>query len=54
MSFNVEGKYYNWELIDDNISNVKMAINWARTIQDQDKIKVRVVNNINNKVEWCE
>jgi len=30
MSFNVEGKYADWELVDDGIADLQSAIDWAR------------------------
>jgi hypothetical protein len=54
MSFNVEGKYADWEIVDEGISNLQSAIDWAKSISEQDKIKVRVINNLNNSVVWSK
>jgi hypothetical protein len=52
MSFNVEGFYADWELVDDDISDLQSAINWAKCVQEQDEVKVRVIDNVTKKVVW--
>jgi hypothetical protein len=52
MSFNVEGKYADWELVDDGIADLQSAIDWAKCVREQDEVKVRVIDDSNNKVVW--
>jgi len=50
MTYIVEGFYADWELVDDGISDLQSAINWAKCVREQDEVKVRVIDDITKKV----
>jgi hypothetical protein len=52
MTYNIEGKYADWELVDDGISTLQSAIDWAKCVREQDEVKVRVIDNVTKKVVW--
>jgi hypothetical protein len=52
MSFIVEGFYADWEVLDEGVSTLQMAIDWAIDVGRQDEVKVRVIDERNNKVVW--
>jgi uncharacterized Zn finger protein len=52
MTYIVEGKYADWELVDDGIADLQSAIDWAKDVNAQDEVKVRVIDDITKKVVW--
>lgn len=49
IGFCVDAFYGNWEEIDSKINNEKDAVNWAKSVREQDNVKTRV-----RKVKYFE